>query len=120
MGFKQYASDSCLFMRVNELGIVIILCYVDDNLCIGNKRALHQMLKEIREEGLNIAVENELTDYLSCEIKFNKEKTKAWIGQPHMIKKIEKTFGDEVSGLTNYKTPGTPGQGCWLHETYGT
>jgi hypothetical protein len=28
-----------------------------------------------------------------------------------MVKKIGKTFGEEVSKLSNYKTPGTPGQG---------
>ena len=26
-----------------------------------------------------------------------------------MVKKIEKTFGEEVKGLKNYQTPGTPG-----------
>jgi Reverse transcriptase (RNA-dependent DNA polymerase)/gag-polypeptide of LTR copia-type len=117
MGFKQCGSDPCLFMRENEKGLVIVLCYVDDNLCIGNREALDQMLKEIVQYGLNITVENELTDYLSCEIRFNQERTKAWIGQPHMVKKLEKTFGDEVKGLQRYKTPGTPGQGLIRAKT---
>jgi hypothetical protein len=73
MGFEQCASDPCLFMRKNELGLVIILCYVDDNLCTGNRKALEQMLKEVVQHGLNITVEHELMDYLSCEIRFNQE-----------------------------------------------
>ena len=117
MNFRQCASDPCLFMRRDEFGIVIILCYVDDNFCIGHTRALRQMLKEIVQHGLNITVENKLTDYLSCEIKFSDDKTKAWIGQPHMIKKIETTFGNEVSSLQQFRTPGTPGQGLIKAQT---
>ena len=56
-------------------------------------------------------MEQTLTDYLSCEIRLNEERTMGWIGQPHMIKKIDKTFGDEVSKLQRYRTPGTPGLG---------
>ena len=33
------------------------------------------------------------------------------MGQPHMVKKIIKEFGDEVKGLPKYVTPGTPSQG---------
>ena len=117
MRFKQCASDPCLFMRKDEFGIVIILCYVDDNFCIGHTKALRQMLKEIVLHGLNITVETKFTDYLSCEIKFSDDKTKAWIGQPHMVKKIEATFGTEVSGLQKYRTPGTPGQGLIKAQT---
>ena len=46
---------------------------------------------------------------MSCEGKFNGAGTKAWLGQPHLIKKLEQTFGDEVSSMKKYKTPGTPG-----------
>ena len=38
-------------------------------------------------------------------------KTKAWLGQPHLIKKMEKKFGDKVMEGQSYKTPGTPNQG---------
>jgi len=48
---------------------------------------------------------------LSCEIRFNKDRTKAWLGQPHLIKAMENKFKEEVEMLTVYKTPGTPGQG---------
>jgi hypothetical protein len=56
-------------------------------------------------------VEHELTDYLSCEIRINKKRNKGWIGQPHMIKKMEKVFGEEVSKLSKYKAPATPSFG---------
>jgi hypothetical protein len=55
-----------------------------------------------------LKIEETLSDYLSCEILFNKDWTKIWIGQPHMIKKIEKTFGEMVKRNQNYRTPCTP------------
>jgi hypothetical protein len=53
-------------------------------------------------------VEDSLADYLSCNILFDKDKTKAWLGQPHLIKKLEKRFGEAVASLQKYRTPGTP------------
>ena len=40
---------------------------------------------------------------------FSQEKSKGWIHQPHLIKKIEKKFGPWVKSLQQYKTPGRPG-----------
>ena len=111
MGFKQCPSDPCLFMRKNELGIVLIICHVDDNFTVGSKAAMKQALDEIKANGLNLTVTDELNDYLSCMIKISKDRKKAWIGQPHMVKKIRKEFGQEVAKLQRYRTPGTPGQG---------
>ena len=111
MGFKQCPSDPCLFMRKNEKGTVVILSYVDDNCTVGDKAAIEQALEEIKSHGFNITVDHKLTDYLSCEIKFSKDKKKAWIGQPHMVKKIRQTFEEETKGMQKYRTPGTPGQG---------
>ena len=71
--------------------------------------ALDKMLEDIRSNELKVTVEKKFNDYLSCEIKFNSDRTKAWIGQPHMIKKIDATFGEEVKSLQKYRTPGTPG-----------
>ena len=89
----------------------MILTHVDDNLCIGHPGALKQVLEEIPKHGLQITVEHELRDYLSCEIMLSKDRKKAWVGQPHMVKKLEKTFGGEVSKRQVYRTPGTPGLG---------
>jgi hypothetical protein len=51
-----------------------------------------------------------LKDNLSCEICFNDTKTCAWLGQPHLIRKLDKSFGHLVQGNYRYKylTPGTP------------
>ena len=60
MGFKQCPSDPCLFMRKNATGLVIILCYIDDKLCVGDRRAIEEALKEVKSHGLSMTVENQL------------------------------------------------------------
>ena len=39
---------------------------------------------------------------------FQTKEHKAWIGQPHFIVNLQDNFGDKVSKLRNYVTPGTP------------
>ena len=72
------------------------------------KEDLEQVKKDIQDY-FKIKIEENTNDYLSCEILFNKDKTKAWIGQPHLMRKIEKEFGPMVKGERKLKTPGTPG-----------
>jgi hypothetical protein len=64
-----------------------------------------------------VTVEDKLTDYLSCEIAFTKDKKKAWLGQPHLLQHLEKKFGKAVENLQTYRTPGTPGVGILRPET---
>ena len=49
-----------------------------------------------------------MRDYLSCKIRFNSKRTKAWIGQPHILENLEKKFGNDVQHMRSTKTPGTP------------
>ena len=49
-----------------------------------------------------------LQDYLSCKIKFLKDKKRAWLGQPHLIKNMEKKFGEHIQDILSHKTPGMP------------
>jgi hypothetical protein len=109
IGFKQCGSDPCLMMRKDQVGTLYVLTYVDDNLVVGDRKAMDKLLKEIDRSEFTVTVENELKDYLSCEIIADKERKKAWIGQPHMVKKIIKTFEEEIQGMQVYQTPGTPG-----------
>jgi len=94
---------------------VYIGLYVDDCICIGRKELVEETEKLLKANNLNLKVEDELVDYLSCEINFNDDRTRAWLGQPHLIKNLMKTFWDEVKELQEYKTPGTPGIGITRH-----
>ena len=69
--------------------------WVDDCLCIGDKEALDDAIEQFGKH-FNLKLEYSLQDYLSCEIVFDEKRNKAWIGQPHLIKKIEAEFGELV------------------------
>jgi len=109
LGFKGGYADPCLMIRRNKNGLIIVSIYVDDNFCVGHKKALQEFVLELKEHGLVIKVAEGLKDYLSCSIVVSEDKKKAWIGQPHLIKKLDKKFGELVKNLQSYRTPGTPG-----------
>jgi len=110
LGFRISAADPCLFSRGMAQTIIIICLHVDDGFSLGKVEELLHFFKQL-EAYLKFITEESMGDYLSCEVKFNEDKTRAWLGQPHMIKKIEKVFGEKVARLREYKTPGTPGFG---------
>ena len=55
-----------------------------------------------------LKVYDNLNDYLLCEIKSSDDGQMARLGQPHLISKLQKKFGEQVKSLRTYKTPGTP------------
>ncbi|KAL7526613.1 hypothetical protein ACHAWF_001850, partial [Thalassiosira exigua] len=110
MGFKSGDVDPCLLYRRDDKGLVYVAIYVDDNLIVGQREAIEDTIEGLRRNGFTVTVEDTLEDYLSCQIEFSRDRNSVWLGQPHLISKLEKTFGDEVKGLRHYKTPGTPNQ----------
>ena len=109
IGFVGGVADPCLFMRENEKGIVYIAIWVDDSLMVGNKQAIDSTIDELKKEGFILKIEGTLDDYLSCEITFDDKVEKAWIHQPHLIKKLKQKFGKIVDDVRVPKTPATPG-----------
>jgi hypothetical protein len=67
-----------------------------------------ELINELNKSGFNLKVENNLTDYLSCQLIENSESKEIFILQPHLINDLEAKFGDEVKSKRVYKTPGTP------------
>ena len=112
LGYVPSEVDPCLLVKrgtKNEIAFVAI--YVDDCLFIGDENLIQETIKGIIKWGLEVKVTDDLSDYLSCRILFNNDRSKAWLGQPHLIKKIREKMGDLVKNLQTYRTPGTPNQG---------
>ena len=116
-GFKQSIVDPCLFVRRKGSKGAYIAMWVDDCLFVGDQELVKQSIKAFGKY-FKLKIEESIADYLSCEIVYNKEKGKLWIGQPHQVKKLEKEFGDMLPGGT-YKTPGTPHQGLVFGDQEG-
>ena len=89
------------------LGIFIIIMYVDDMLIIGKKEQIKEFATKIQKE-FSVKIQHNLADYLGCKFHTNKEKTKAWLGQPSIIKSLEQKLGDRAMKERLYLTPGTP------------
>ena len=109
LGFGGGDIDPCLLYKKTDKGIVLIGLYVDDLLIIGDSNEIDEVIAGLKNH-FSVKVEDEINDYLSCEIQFSEDGTKAWIGQPHLIAKMEKTFSKEIKfeGIRNTRNSQFP------------
>ena len=91
----------------NDLGICIIIMYVDDMLIFGEKEHIEDFASKIQKE-FSVKIQHNLADYLGCEFHMNKERTRGWLGQPSIIKSLEHKFGERAMNERLSLTPGTP------------
>ena len=90
-GFQVSPADPCLLFKENELGVCIIIMYVDDILIIGKKEQIQDFASKIQKE-FSLKIQHNLTDYLGGEFHMNKERTREWLGQPSIIKSLEQNL----------------------------
>jgi Reverse transcriptase (RNA-dependent DNA polymerase) len=95
-GFKENDAEPCLFFKTVEDYYVLLVVDVYDCYVVGKPDSIQQVVWDIKAAGLKIKTECNTKDYLSCEIKMNKDKSIAWIGQPHQVKKLDDNFGEMV------------------------
>jgi hypothetical protein len=111
IGFKGGYPDPCLMYQETPYGICYIAMWVDDCLLVGKPKAIDMTINDIQSLKYTLKVEGSLRDYLSCEITLDKSTKTGWIHQPHLVSKLESSFGEQVMKLQSYATPGTPGTG---------
>ncbi len=102
LGFKQHANDSCLPKRINEIGKVVLIVYVDDCFVVGNKVAVKEALADIQKFS-NITRSKNIVDFIGCNIR--QEGKRILLSQPDLIKKMIKKFKDKINHLKGYETP---------------
>ena len=105
-GFKVSPADPCMLFKENELGVCIIIMYVDDMLIIGKQEQIQEFATRIQQE-FSMKIKHNLADYLGCEFHMNKEKTRGGLGQPSIIKSLEQKFGKRAMKERLSLTPGT-------------
>ena len=106
-GFHVSHADPCMIYKQNELGISIIIMYVDDMLIIGKKEQIQEFTNKIQKQ-FSVKIQHNLTDYLGCEFHMNKVKTRGWLGQLSIIKNLEQIIGERAMKERLSLTPGTP------------
>ena len=62
-GFTVSPADPCLLVKENDLGICIIIMYVDDMLIIGKKEHIEDFSYKIQKE-FSVKIQHNLADYL--------------------------------------------------------
>ena len=106
-GFTVSPADPFMLFKENNLGVCIIIMYVDYMLIIGKKEQIPEFATMIQKE-FSVKIQHNLADYLGCEFHMNKEKTRGWLGQPSIIKSLEQKFGERAMKERLSMTPGTP------------
>ena len=94
-------------VKQNELGICIIILYVDNMLIVGRKEQIQEFTTRIQKE-FSVKIQHNLADYLGCEFHMNKVKARAWLGQPSIIKSLEQNFGKRSMKERLSLSPETP------------
>ena len=107
-GFKLSEADPCMLYKEDEKGVCIIIIYLDDMLISGKEEAIDDAIK-ILQGHFQVKDPTSLEDYLGVQIVQSDDGKKAWLGQPTIIKSLEKQFGERVAKKKMTITPGTPG-----------
>ena len=84
-GFIVSPADPCLLYKENNLGICIIIMYVDDMLIIGKKEQIEDFASKLQKE-FSVKIQHNLADYLGCEFHMNKEEQEDGLDSPQLSK----------------------------------
>ena len=103
LGFEKCLADSCLLRRTNGNGTVLVCVYVDDTMCVGDRKAIDELKKQL-EQHFSIKDEGSMEEYVGCTVTRGNQGTLT-MRQPHLLRKIEKEFGEEMDQVRAYSTP---------------
>ena len=106
MGFKQSASDPCIYTSTSD-DLFILAVYVDDILLAERSQRKIAQVKAALGKRFQVKVMGEFHYFLGVSVKQNSETGETWISQPAYIQAVLKKFGLEHCKPTN--TPVTPG-----------
>jgi hypothetical protein len=109
IGFYGSKSDPCLWTMWDEKfnHMIIIRIYVDDCLIVGKNESIDCLIDELKKHEVNLKVERNLNEYLSCCIEESKDEAKLTMIQPHLLTCLVKNFGEEIEGKRKFLTTRT-------------
>ena len=99
--------DPHRFWKKYDEGIVFVAIYMDDSLIVSNPETMDNTIKLLKQQRFVLKVEDDLNDYLSCEIHFIANRKKAQLGQPHLLANLEKKFANDVQQMRSTNTTET-------------
>ena len=106
-GFKKCKTDECLLWKRSEKGTVIVCVYINDTLCVGDREAIEESKKELKEH-FDTKEEGEMYEYVGCKVKREKQ-SELIMYQDNLICKIVNFFGEELRNTREYDLPAETG-----------
>ena len=104
MGYEKSAADPCMYFKWCKInGLMIWASWVDDNVCIANKFAIHEEKEKLKEH-FNCEDIGEVKEYVGCKVDIDYNKRSVKFTQPVTIQ----SFIDEFGIKDNDKFPLTP------------
>ena len=82
--------------------------FVEDNFMVRDEEALNETINYIQST-FKVKIYDNNSDYLGCEFIVSSDNKRGWLGQPHVVKSLDKKFGQLVQDVSPTKTPGSPG-----------
>jgi hypothetical protein len=110
IGFIPSLADPCMLCKEEANGdSTILVIYVDDCICIGTRVAINQAISDIASHFI-IKRMGPVYDYVGCRIIKPEGNNAMVLIQPQLLNSLEKKFGDLVSHMRRYNTPGGPNE----------
>ena len=101
-------ADPCLFIRhFDNQPPAFIILYVDDGAIIGSKELIKEVLSALSKE-LIVKSLGPLKNFVGCHLIRSNDGKSIFIHQPKLLKHLEETFGQYVTGNKLYLTPAAP------------
>ena len=107
-GFQLSEAGQCMLYKEEERGVCIIIIYIDDMLIIGKEEAIDNAIRVLQGQ-FQVKDPTISEDYLDVQIVQSDDGKKAWLGQPTILKSLEKQFGERFAKKKMSITAGTPG-----------
>jgi len=86
VGFKQCETDPCVFVK----GSIMYVLYTDDSILMGpDPEELDKLIQEMKDCGLDLTVEGDISDFLGVKIDYKSDGT-IHLTQPQLINSILK------------------------------
>ena len=85
-----------------QKGIVYVALYVDDNLMIGDSKAINEAKTGLKN-GLVLKIVEGVKNNFSCNVTFSGDKKQAWLGQPHQFKILKRCLVIGIQKMQGHK-----------------
>jgi hypothetical protein len=103
VGFEQSKHDECVFFKDRMMYVL----YTDDSILAGpDQKEIEQAVQQMKEVGLDITIEGDLTDFLGVNIDRHEDDGMIHLTQPHLIHQILKDLHYDTEDITIKTTPG--------------